>query len=415
MDNIQTGPLRGERILQALKNGVTPPVSSGWTCCGRKAQQQALLESLQQTLRGLGIMRFLSGEYGSGKSLLMASLENQALEKNCVVARFQLEPGSLINNFSHLYARIMHSLSVRISGQDHPADFESIFDSWLTRLSGMDPGQAAEEIRRVTGELHRIHHGFARAFLGYVRGRISGDRDAAWAAAAFIQGEANIPAALKASFGVRGTIERSQAMDCLRAFTRLLVLLGYAGLVILIDETELIMRARSDIRRSCYENIRFLTDALAEGSFSHCLWVLVGTEEFFENRETGIRSHEALHQRIGSAMDSGGSLLNDLRQPVIHLGSLPEEDLNRLTGNLVRLHTAMRRWSPPISVSSIRNWTLLNLYRSGEPRPSANPRAYIIRLLELLDLMQQHPERQIFHTELDLVLQEGRYHFIHKK
>lgn len=415
MNYSKTDPLRGERILQALKNGVAPPNATGWPCCGRQPQQQELLKSLGQAGRGLGIMRFLSGEYGSGKSLLMASLEHQALEENFVVARFQLEPGSLINNFSLLYARIMHSLSVRVSGKNLPADFESIFGNWLSHLNGLEPGEAAGEIRRVTGELHEINHGFARAFLGYVRGRISGDREQAWAAAAFIQGESNIPAALKARFGIRGAIERSQAMECLRAFARLLVLLGYAGLVILIDEAELIMKARSDIRRSSYENIRFLMDALAEGSFPHCLWVLVGTEEFFNNRDTGIRSHEALHQRIGSAMESGGSLLHDLRQPVIHLGHLPEEDLNRLTGNLVRLHTALHRWSPSISVPSIRNWTLLNLYRSEEPRPSANPRAYIIRLLELLDLMQQHPERQIFHTELDLVPADGRYRFIHKK
>ncbi len=53
--------------------------------------------------------------------------------------------------------------------------------------------------------------------------------------------EENITYEIKSSFKVTGSVDRLNAMDFLRGFARRIKMIGYSGLVVPVDELELMM------------------------------------------------------------------------------------------------------------------------------------------------------------------------------
>ena len=70
---------------------------------------------------------------------------------------------------------------------------------------------------------------------------------------------------------------------------------GYAGLAVVIDEAETILRMRSDSRHKSLNGIRQIADAAA--SYPGMLWLFTGTPEFFDTRH-GVAGLAPLHDRI---------------------------------------------------------------------------------------------------------------------
>ena len=260
--------------------------------------------------------------------------------------------------------------------------------------------------------LNNYNSSFARAFLVYIKAKTNRDTELSGAASSWIKGEKNIPAHLKARFDVKGDIDRQNSMDVLKAFTRLINLLGYKGMVILIDELELLMNMRADLRKSAYENLRYLVDSSGANEFSNCLFVFAATEEFFEDSEKGIKTYAALHQRIGTGPDKSGSSFPDRRRPVMNLSKLNLEDIQALTDKIVAVHLNAYNWNPKISNEAIRNWTLLEFKKTGNPIMPVNTRIFITKLIEILDIMEQNPNNKVYCSELRLVRKNGADTFV---
>ena len=404
----QTGSA-ADRTLYHLKNGVVPSSTDGWPYVGRQAERHEMERLLHLTSSGQGSVKFISGDYGSGKTVFSRSVEANALQQGFVVSRIQLNKSCLINNWETFYAQLMHHLMFEEDGQ-LCRDFEHLFDAWIRRLrQNSDRTQAAGELQRVIDRMHGFHHGFARAFLTYIQARIRNDRELAYNAASWIKGEQNIPASLKATFGVKGSVGRNSSMDFLKAFVHLLQLLSYRGLLIVVDELDLIRTVRSDIRRTCYENVRFLYDGIVQGDFGPCAGLFLATPHLFSDHEKGIPSHPPLDGRLGYPGRTAGPEPADLRRPVLHFSALGEEELNRLTRQVIRLYQKAYDYTPRISPEGIRNWALLSLHQSSRIKLGVNTRSYLIHLVGILDTMQQHPGRHRFHSELKLVEQDGVY------
>jgi hypothetical protein len=65
---------RARQIINALKNGVVPEVDLELLCVGREKEIQEFARCFQITADGSGTVKFLNGEYGAGKSFLIAVL-----------------------------------------------------------------------------------------------------------------------------------------------------------------------------------------------------------------------------------------------------------------------------------------------------------------------------------------------------
>lgn len=391
---------RARHIINALKNGVVPDCDLDLLCVGRSREIKEFSRCFELVSEGSGTVKFLNGEYGSGKSFFMNVIKQNAVKNNFIVSGIQVDRGFRFNNLEHLYYHVMHNLTLNITGES-VTSFESIFDIWISKLQNdPDRGRAALEINAVVSSLNKYNMSFARAFLSYIKARINKDRVLSDTVASWLTGEKNLPANLKAKFDVVGSIDQLNSIDFLKAFIKLITLLGYSGLIILVDELELIMNERVDIRRVSYENLRDIVDICSSGELGGCMFVFAATNDFFIDPEKGISTYEALSQRLGDAIDKSNSVMHDVRQPIMRLQKLKVEDLQELTDRVIEIYKVLYDFNPETSNESIRSWTLISCKKFGEKISELSIREYLTKLIEVLDIMEQHPENRLFTSEL---------------
>jgi hypothetical protein len=403
---------QARHIINSLKNGVVPKEGHELFRIGRETEINELLRCMDYISESNSMVKFIAGDYGTGKSFLMSSIKQMATKDNFIVAKLQIDSGFRFNSLDVLYYNLMHNLYSRDSDSEITS-FEAIFHKWLLKLQSMEnKEEASSEILEVINRLNIHNKSFARAFLSYIKAQISGNRELASAAASWLTGEKNIPAALKIQFETIGSIDKTNSMDFLKAFIKLINMLGYKGLVIIVDELELVMREKSDIRRVSYENLRYIIDTCGTNEITHCLFVFSGTNDFFNSTEKGIMTYEALSQRLGNAIDKQNRSLTDIRQPILRLHRFTKEQLQILTNKIVEIYQIAFGLKPTITNDSITNWTLLCCKEGGSKLEELTPREYIIKLIEILDIMEQHPENKVFSAELTAVQKGDKKFFI---
>jgi hypothetical protein len=394
---------RARHIINALKNGVVPDCDLELLCVGRDLEIQEFERCFELTSGGCGTVKFLNGEYGTGKSFLLNVIKQIAVKNNFIVSKVQVDRSFRFNNLEHLYYHVMHNLTLNITGRS-VTSFEGIFDLWIAKLQEEpERSKAAAEINKVITSLNRYNMSFARAFLAYIKARIEKDKVLSDAIASWLMGEKNIPANLKAKFDITGSIDRLNSIDFLKTFIELIRLMGYNGLLILVDELELIMSERVDIRGVSYENLRSMIDICCSGELGGCMFVFAATNDFFENPEKGIKTYEALSQRLGDAIDKSNSALYDVRQPIIRLQKLSVEEFQELTDRVIDIYKKLYNFEPKTSNESIRSWTFISCKKFGAKLSELSIREYLTKLIEVLDIMEQHPENKIFTSELKAV------------
>lgn len=390
------------QYLNALKTGVVPNLPLSSLMVGREPLLQEFGRSLQYVAGEESMVRFLSGPYGSGKTFFLTSLQQKALEQGFVTASLQAGSHTRLNNFHSFYYSVMHNLHSGVTGKENKG-FESIFDAWIAEKRSQVPEKASQEIMAILEDLNCYNSSFARAFSAYIRARIRQDKTLAQGAVSWMTGEENVPHQLKAQFDVIGRIDKHNALDFLRAFARLVVHMGYFGLVVLVDEVESLVYERSDLRKVAYDNLRHLIDQTYGGGLPNCLLVFAGTPRLYDDPEKGIVSHEALSQRLGISIDRvvTPQSVSDLRQPVISLPSLTQEELLLLTERVVALYRKAYDYSTEVTHGSLANWTMFELKKTTPKGKSLSMREYLTKLIEVLDLMQQHPDKLHLRWELE--------------
>lgn len=380
------------QFLNAFSNGVVPNNISKQWLIGRQNEFAGLVSMLDAVKEHeISSFKLLEGSYGSGKSMMLSVFEKEAISKGFVVARFSLNTQ---NNFSKpelIYRDIMNHLKISLDGF---SEFEEIFENWLqeTRNDG-NTSKASKKIFTVIKELQSYHPSFANVLLIYIRAKINNDIELARLAASFIKGDYNIPYEQKKKLNIKGSIDRNNAFDILRGFSKLVQLLGFNGLVILIDELEYIKGERSDIRNKAYVTMRHLIDEIGENSWVNTVFVGAHTKELMEDEVKGYKSYEALYQRISSGFKDNGKNNNYKNLTVIPLKPLEDSDLILIGENIAKLKGLS------IDPNHLAKLALLEL-RKAESKTNikSSAREYLKMIMHLLEMAESNPNMPIFHV-----------------
>lgn len=400
------------RILSALKNGVVPKEGIRELCINREKELEEIKRCLSLTEKEAGLIKIIRGPYGAGKSFFLQLIKEEALNNNFVVSTLKINQGFRLNNLKHLYYNIMHNLVV-LDGRETTTGFDDIFEDWIKGLTEIPREQATERIREALELLNKHNASFSRGILTYIRSRINNEKDLSNAIISWLSGEDNIPYKLKSQMEIIGTIDKTNSIDFLKAFIAMIKIAGYKGLVILIDELELIMNERVDIRQKSYENIRYIIDEASLGELHSCLFVFAATDNLFNNEEKGFQSYEALNQRLGNYPTTSSNFY-DSKQMVMNLPSPRLEDFNVLTGIIMGIYDEVYSLEPLISQESLMNWTLFSCKREESDIFKLTMRQYIMKIIEILDIMVQYPDNKIFKSELQMINNDGRIIFRNK-
>ena len=334
---IQGKPIKAkdrDAVLQSLQAGVVPRRGQQLIQVGRSREIEAVVRDIERIADGGSAIRFLIGEYGSGKTFFLSLTRTIALEKKLVTVQADLAPDRRLQaskgQARALYAELMRNLATRTKPDG--GALPSVVERFVTSAMGegrdrnINPEQV---IRERLAHLSEMVGGydFAEVIAAYWRGHDSGDDLLQANAIRWLRGEFSTRTDARAALGVRTIIDDTNFYDQLKLFARLVRLAGYAGLLVCLDElVNLYKLANTQARNRNYEQIlRILNDSL-QGSTIGLGFVLGGTPDFLLDTRKGLYSYPALQSRLAENSFAVNGLV-DYSGPVLRLANLSPEDI----------------------------------------------------------------------------------------
>ena len=318
-----------DAIVRALTAGVVPRVGLQHIQVGRSREIEELLRDMDRIAEGGSTIRFIIGEYGSGKTFFLNLVRQIAMEKRMVVLSADISPDSRLHatggQARSLYAEMARNTST-LNRQDGGA-MPSVVERFAT-----EPVTTAEKtgrdvngvIREKLAHLEEMVGGydFATVISRYWEGYDAGNEDLKSAALRWLRGEYSTRTEARRDLGVRTIVDDANLYDQLKLMAGFAREAGYRGVVVSLDEmVNLYKLVSSQARQSNYEQIlRILNDVL-QGAAQHIGFLMGGTPEFLMDTRRGLYSYAALQSRLSENTFARDGMV-DLSGPVIRLANL---------------------------------------------------------------------------------------------
>ena len=284
-----------DTIIQALRAGVVPKLGLRHIQVGRAREVAEMVRDVERIAEGGAAIRFVIGEYGSGKTFFLNLVRLIALEKGMVVLSADLAPDRRIQatggQARSLYAELTRNASTRTKPEG--GALASVVERFVTqavREADSSERTADAVIRDKLEHLEELTGGydFATVIAKYWEGHEAGDDELKSNALRWLRAEFATKTDARRALGVRTMIDDAGVYDHLKLMSAFVREAGYAGLLVELDElVNLYKLTNSQARNANYEQIlRILNDVL-QGSAAHLGFMLGGTPEFLMDTRRG--------------------------------------------------------------------------------------------------------------------------------
>ena len=390
-------PKDRDAVLQSLRAGVVPRVGQHLIQVGRKHEVEALVADLDRLADGGSAIRFVIGEYGSGKTFFLNLIRAVAMEKKLVTANADLNPDRRLHatggQARSLYAELMRNLSTRTKPDG--GAMTGIVEKFVStaKAEAAAQGEATEVvIRRKLDHLTEMVNGFdfADVIAAYYKGFETGNEQLKADAIRWLRGEFNTKTEARQALGVRAIVDDASFYDQLKLFARFVRLAGFTGFVVCLDElVNLYKLANTAARNANYEQIlRILNDTL-QGNTEGLGFILGGTPEFLQDARRGLFSYPALQSRLAENTFATAGLV-DYSGPVLRLASLAPEDFYVLLQKVRNVHAYGVAEKFALPDEAIHAFMEHCARRVGEAY-FRTPRTTITSFVGLLAVLEQNP------------------------
>ncbi len=394
-------------IINSLKGGVVPRIGLPYITVGREHEINALLHDIEIISEGGASFRFIAGRYGSGKSFLLQTIRNYAMDRNFVVVDADLSPERRLQGTRGqglaTYKELIRNMSTRTRPEGGALTL--ILDRWINSVQseamdslgcGFDDPRLAPKterrIRGVVGELSEMVHGFdfAKLLTIYYKAYIGGDDESKAKVVKWFRGEYSLKSEAKAELGVNIIVTDDDWYDYIKLFAAFLKRAGYDGMLILIDELVNIYKIPNSITRQYnYEKILTMYNDALQGKAHHLGIIMSGTLQCIEDQRRGVYSYEALRSRLEQGR-FGSDEHSDMLAPVIKLNPLSYEEMLVLTEKLADIHAELFGYERTLGQEELIAFIKIEYGRIGADK-NITPREVIRDFIELLNISFQNP------------------------
>lgn len=394
-------------IINSLKGGVVPRIGLPYITVGREHEINAMLHDIEIISEGGASFRFIAGRYGSGKSFLLQTIRNYAMDRNFVVVDADLSPERRLQGTRGqglaTYKELIRNMSTRTRPEGGALTL--ILDRWINSVQseamdflgcGFDDPRLAPEterrIRGVVGELSEMVHGFdfAKLLTIYYKAYIGGDDESKSKVVKWFRGEYSLKSEAKAELGVNIIVTDDDWYDYIKLFAAFLKRAGYDGMLILIDELVNIYKIPNSITRQYnYEKILTMYNDALQGKAHHLGIIMSGTLQCIEDQRRGVYSYEALRSRLEQGR-FGSDEHSDMLAPVIKLNPLSYEEMLVLTEKLADIHAELFGYERTLGQEELIAFIKIEYGRIGADK-NITPREVIRDFIELLNISFQNP------------------------
>ncbi len=404
-------------LINSLTAGVVPRIGLRHISVGRHGEINAFLQDLATIEDGGAAFRFVCGQYGSGKSFLLQTIRNNAMERSFVVMDADLSPERRLTGTNGQGLSTYRELIQNISTRTRPegSALESILQKWIAsmqatsakeeKLQANDPRLitlVSEKIAEVLSELSEMAYGFAFSNVidAYWKGMKNGDDALKTAALRWLRGEFANKTEARRELPVDSIIDDQNWYEFLKLFALFVKKAGYKGLLIFIDEgVNLYKINHKQARDSNYEKVLTIFNDTMQGKAEYIGVFMSGTPQFIYDERRGLFSYEALRSRLADNRFAVQGFV-DFTSPVIKLEQLSSEEIYLLLERLCELHAS--HYSYEVSLGQAELTVFLNsvLGRLGADQ-LLTPREVTRDFLGLLNILHQNPN-----TSFDTLVNE---------
>lgn len=398
-------------VINSLKGGVVPRIGLPYITVGRETEINALLHDVNIIAEGGASFRFIVGKYGSGKSFLLQTIRNYAMDRNFAVADADLSPERRLQGTKGqglaTYKELIRNLSTKTRPEGGALTL--ILDRWISNIqsetavqSGLSPDDPAfsklveQKIFEVIGSLNEMVHGFdfAKLLTRYYQSYLSGDDETKTKVVKWFRGEYTNKTEARAELGVNIVISDDDWYEYIKLFAVFLKKAGYNGLLVLVDELVNIYKIPNSITRQYnYEKILTMYNDTLQGKAQYLGIIMCGTPQCIEDTRRGVYSYEALRSRLAEGR-FGREGVKDMLAPVIRLSPLTYEEMLVLIEKLAEIHADLFSYAQTVTEEDMVNFIKIEYGRIGADT-NITPREVIRDFIELLNIVCQNPEIQI--------------------
>jgi hypothetical protein len=299
-----------EEMIESLRKGVPPRRNVSWYAAGTDFVNSVRKRHLDGGIDS-GKIRFVNGSWGSGKTHFFRLLREEAFDANLLVSTVELDAEQTpFNKFERVFYDIVRNItSPRMYEEGNLSaalPFGEVLREAFERKSAELGGDAGavealkEELFQQTGidiDFRRVVGEYWSTFAAE-----SGDpvvlENTRGTLLQWFEGEGQATM-FRREFGVQKMVTKENARLVLTSLGQFVRWLGYGGLVILFDESEM---THSTMRRSslkqAHNNLLHLINEIDESEGLFLLYAAV--PEFFTDPKHGITIYGALAARIGA-------------------------------------------------------------------------------------------------------------------
>jgi hypothetical protein len=395
--SLQLRPRDREAIIQSLRAGVTPRTGLQHIQVGRAREVEALLRDIESILHGGSAIRFIIGDFGSGKSFFLQLIRSIALEKGLVTVHADLAPDRRLHatggQARNLYAELLRNTSTRTRPDGNALG--SVVERFITEarkraaVSGTDVHTIIDEQLQHLSVLLGGYD-FAQVIAAYWTGFENGNEQLKTDAIRWLRGEMTTKTDARHALGVRTIVDDANVYDMLKLLSLFVRQAGYGGLLVNLDEMVNLYRLSSrKARVSNYEQIlRILNDCL-QGSAQYIGFLFGGTEDFLLDPMKGLYSYEALHSRLAANSFARAAGVVDYTSPTLQLSNLTPEEMFILLKNVRHVHAGGDRDAYLLPDEALTSFLAHCSQRIGDAY-FRTPRNTVKAFLDLLSVLDQN-------------------------
>ena len=412
MDRIN--PKEASTIIKSLEAGVVPDIGLGHLLVGRKAEVDELIRILENIENGDSDLRFWVGDFGSGKSFMLKTIENLALSKNFVVSTIDLNPSRRFyasdRKAVNLYSSIIENLKTKNARTGNV--IELIIEEWISSIFAKLSADRGYELKDLMAGLYKdevlgviletlakfkavgLSYELGQAICRYYEGFISNDRILKLKAIRWIRGDITTKTEAKKDLCINEIINDDNYFEAIKNLAELFQEIGYAGFVINFDEAvNLYKIPHSTTRERNYEKILNIYNE-CKSNLAKGLFINFGaTRKTVFDQSRGLSSYGALKGRLGSEASMDSDFVNT-NKTVLALKVLTDEEIYTLLENLVKIYNTHYKTEINFTSSEIVRYMEGQLNRPGVDE-FLTPRAVIKDFIEILDIKRQNPDIEI--------------------
>lgn len=407
-------PKQAQVIIKSLEAGIVPNIGIEHLLVGRLSEVEEIIEVLDEVSRGGSDFRLWVGDFGSGKSFMLATIEQLALSKNFVTSTIDLAPQRRFyatdKKAQALYREICDNIETKTKRTGNVLG--EIVEEWImkifTELSQENLWEMKDLIR---GEYRKavedkildsiedfasvgLSYEMGQAIVKYYEGFISNGRDLKTKAIRWLRGDISTKTEAKRELGIGEIINDDNYFEAIKNLSELFNSIGFSGFVINFDEAvNLYKLAQSVTRQRNYERILNIYNETKSGRAKNLFINFGATRATVFDESRGMSSYGALAGRLGELYDKDLDLINTKKTALL-LKPLTEEEIFTLLENLLNIYNINYRQEIHMDKETIIKYMEGQLNRPGA-KEFLTPRAVIKDFLEILDLKRQNPEVSI--------------------